>query len=129
MSKITIGHISRPVQRFLEMQRSDWTVQLYVIPISSSPFSSPLPCPLAGCHMTRSSEPIKWRSQLLKQCLKQCFVSRRTERKKQRKHYQLAQIIKVMNTLATLFIVIPELTKFRTTNCLGHLHIVRMPLF
>ena len=32
------------------------------------------------------------------------------------------------NTLAILFIVIPELTKFRTTNCLGHLHIVRMPL-
>ena len=70
----------------------------------------------------------KWRSQLLKQWLKQCFVSRRTEKKKQRKHYQLAQIIKVINTLATLLIVIPELTKFRMTNCLGHLHIVRMPL-
>ena len=56
-----------------------------------------------------------------------CFVSRRTEKKKQRKH-QLAQLIKVIITLAMLFIVIPELTKFRTTKCLGHLHIVRMPL-
>ena len=79
-------------------------------------------------HVRVRSE--KWRShsQLLKKWLKQCFVSRRTEKKEQRKHHQLAQIIKVINTLAILFIVIPELTKFRTTNCLGHLHIVRMPL-
>ena len=64
-----------------------------------------------------------------------CFVSRRTEKKKQRKHHPLAQLIKVINTLAILFIVIPELTKFRTTKCLGHLlcflghlNIVRVPL-
>ena len=56
------------------------------------------------------------------------LVSRRTEKKKQRKHHQLAQLIKVMNTLAILFIVIPELTKFRTIKCLGHLNIVSMPL-
>ena len=30
--------------------------------------------------------------------------------------------------LAILFIVIPELTKFRTIKCLSHLHMVRMPL-
>ena len=40
-----------------------------------------------------------------------CFVSRRTEKKKQRKHIQLAQLINLINTLAILFIVIPELTK------------------
>ena len=57
-----------------------------------------------------------------------CVVSRRTEKKKQRKHHQLAQLIKVINTLAILFIMIPELTKFRTIKCLSHLHIVRMPL-
>ena len=44
------------------------------------------------------------------------FVSRRTNKKKQRKHNQLAQLIKVVNTLAILFIVIPELTKFRTDS-------------
>ena len=38
------------------------------------------------------------------------------------------QIIKVINTLAILFIVIPKLTNFRTTNSLGHLYIVRLPL-
>ena len=54
-----------------------------------------------------------------------CFVARRTEKKKQRKHHQLAQLIRVINTLAILFIVTPELTKFRTTNCLGHLHMLR----
>ena len=57
------------------------------------------------------------------------FVSRRTEKKEQRRHHQLAQLIKVINTLAILFIVIPELTKFRTIKCFGHLHIVSMPLF
>ena len=51
-----------------------------------------------------------------------CVVSRRTEKKKQRKHHQLAQLIKVINTLAILFLVILELTKFRTIKCiLGHL--------
>ena len=113
------------------MQRSDWTVQLYVIPIFSLPFFSTffslLPCSLAGCHMFEWDE--KWRSQLLKLWwFINCFVSRRTEKKKRRKHHQLAQLIKVINTLAILFIVIPELTKYRTTKCLGHLHIVRMPL-
>ena len=34
---------------------------------------------------------------------------------------------KGINILAMLFIVIPELNKFRTI-CLGHLHIVSMPL-
>ena len=55
---------------------------------------------------------------------------RRTEKKKQIKHHQLAQLIKLINTLAILFVVILELTKFRTMTCLelGHLHIVRMPL-
>ena len=42
-----------------------------------------------------------------------CFVSRRTKKKKQRKHHQLAQLIKVVNTLAILFIVITELTIFK----------------
>ena len=46
----------------------------------------------------------------------------------QKKHYQFAQLIKVINTLAILFIVIPELTKFRTIKCLGHSHIVIMLL-
>ena len=59
-----------------------------------------------------------------------CVVSRRTEKKKQRKHHQLAQLIKVINTLAILFIVILELTKLRTIKCiLANLHIVSMPLF
>ena len=57
-----------------------------------------------------------------------CVVSRRTEKKKQRKRHKLAQLIKVINTLAILFIMIPELTKFRTIKNLGHLHIVRMSL-
>ena len=60
--------------------------------------------------------------------VKTVIVSRRTEKKKQRKRHQLAQIIKVVNTLATLFIVIPKFIKFRTTYCLGHLHTVRMSL-
>ena len=56
-------------------------------------------------------------------------VLHRGEREtKQRKHHRLAQLIKVINTVAILFVVISELTKFRTIKCLGHLHIVRMPL-
>ena len=55
-----------------------------------------------------------------------CFVSRRIEKnKKQRKRHQLAQLIRVIKTLAILVIVIPELTNLRTTNCLGHLHMLR----
>ena len=57
-----------------------------------------------------------------------CSRLRRTEKRKQRKHHQLAKLIKVINTSAILFIVIPELTKFRTNKCLGHLHIFRIPL-
>ena len=34
------------------------------------------------------------------------FVPRRTVKRKKRKHHQLAQIIKVINTVAILFIVI-----------------------
>ena len=89
---------------------------------------------LAGCRMTCYSETIMAVGPSPVLGLK-CFVSRRTEKKKQRKHHPLAQLIKVINTLAILFIVIPELTKFRTTKCLGHLlcfsghlNIVRVPL-
>ena len=57
-----------------------------------------------------------------------CSPLRRTEKRKQRKQQQLAKLIKVINTSAILFIVIPELTKFRTNKCLGHLHIFRIPL-
>ena len=55
------------------------------------------------------------------------FISRRREKKKQGKQHKLAQLIKVIHTLANLSIVIPELIKFRTIECLGHLHIFSIP--